>query len=73
MTIILNKARSANYTPASLIYEWAKANGWHISHYTFGRSVLVYQGERFVYDHWSINHITADMDEVTIYLRPLNV
>lgn len=61
------KPRSANYTPASLIYDWAKANRITSTRSRFGE-LLLSLPHLAKYDHWKITDNGDGTETVTVYL-----
>lgn len=64
----VTKPRATNYTPASLIYEWAKTNGRSAGTGPYGGTFLILGGIAFKYDHWKITDNGDGTETVTVYL-----
>lgn len=64
----VTKPRKANYTPASLIYEWAKTNGRRAGSDHYGGTLLILGGIAFKYDHWKLTDNGDGTEAVTVYL-----
>lgn len=64
----LRKPRAANYTPASLMHEYAKAGRVPYVHDWTGTGVII-NGRVYYYDHWSIEDNNDGTETVTVYME----
>lgn len=64
----LTKPRTANYTPAGLIHEYARAALIPFLS-TWQGSGLIINGRFWFYDHWSIINNRDGTETVTVYLE----
>ena len=65
---IINKTGS-NYTPAGLMYKYAKEHRTEQFYY-HGRSVIVLDGVEYGFDHWDIHDNGNGTETTTISLFP---
>lgn len=68
--IQLTRPRNANYTPRSLMYDYAKAHEPSVQFHFGVPPQLIIGGVRYGYDHWDITHVDDHTDRVTLYLIP---
>lgn len=68
MEITLVRAKTDNFTPASLMYAWALENGGGFRHVPLGGSRLIYRGKDWKYDHWAISPRADGKQLVTLTL-----
>lgn len=75
MKICVNRPRRANYTPADLMFSYAKDHAWNgvkaerIAEY--GELALRIEGKLYRYHHWAINELPTGMDNITLYLEEI--
>lgn len=62
------KDKRSNYTPASLMHQFAKESG--IAEYSnhMGRAVLTICGKRYGFDHWEITDNGDGTETVKVYI-----
>lgn len=68
MTFTAHRPHKANWTPGSLIYEWAKANRFESWNTIDGIKVRV-RGAVMEYDHLHID-TEGETDRITVYMEP---
>lgn len=66
--IVLDRAQQSNYTPASLMHEWALANGKGFYYTDLGSARIVADGKVWKYDHWNIQKSDDGTERVTVFL-----
>lgn len=69
MEITVVKLQTANYTPADLMYSWAKENGAQFYRTKYGSARIRYKGKNWQYDHWEINKNEDETESITLYLE----
>ena len=67
LTIFITKPSKANYTPSSLMIEWARLNGVNISRSKYGELLIDIAGN-FKYDHWEITQNGDGSERVALHL-----
>ena len=72
MDIRVHRPRTANYTPADLIIQWARENGRPYAHLSYGKPYVIIGGLPFVYDHWTITPIDETTDRIDITLTQIS-
>ena len=61
--------KSDNYTPASLMHNYAKLHpSMHFGYLSCGKPYLDIAGTRYYYDHWKTIAVSPRSEMVTVYL-----
>ena len=69
-TITLVRPHEANYTPASLLLDYAKHRvGCGYKYGEYGNLLLRLEGKVYEYDHWKITPLRDNEDKITLYLK----
>lgn len=68
LEICLYKPRASNYTPESLIIEWAKENRRPYSRNRYGKLFVSIGGIPFVYESWKILPLNSATERVSLSL-----
>lgn len=68
ISFCVDRPISSNYTPRSLMLQYAKEHPEMVSVSPGLTTALTIFGVRCVYDHWSITRSAPDIETVTVYL-----
>ena len=68
MQFTLITPAGANYTPAGLMHEYAKAGRMPFLHTWHGTGVIV-NGRMYLYDHWNVKQNNDGTETVTVFLE----
>lgn len=68
MTIQVNRPSSTNYTPRSLMLQYAKEHPEEATADYGCVQYLLINGRRYAYDHWSIENTAPGVDTITLHL-----
>ena len=63
----ITKPTAANYTPASLVIEWAKQHSIAYHRNKYGELIILLDTP-YIYDHWNIADNGDGTESVTIFL-----
>lgn len=62
------KPVTSNYTPAGIIYEYAKHRNYE-TYYYYDITVIIINGIKYCYDHWKIKNLGNGTEQTNIYLK----